>query len=1696
MVVAIGLLCLMAMPAAAEDTGLGAAVDAPDLVWTTGNNVDWTVDTEHAVTGGSSARSGTVSGFVGDSEIKTTITGPGTLSFSWNTSCSDSSSLSFALDGAKLKEIKGTENTWKKESVPVSDGEHNLTWHFHKMGSAGDDCGWLDAVTFTPGALPEYTLGQALDAEDLAWTTGGDANWSVNIQDGVTDGNSARSDALSSSESTWIKTTVTGAGTLSFDWKANIQNFTTSQGILEFSIDGATSSGGNYRNTTATIDWTHESFDLDEGEHTLQWTYAAKMSDMPENGGWLDNVTFTSAKPPEPPKSTLGEAVDAPSLTWTTGGDDDWTVEDGNGVGGSCAMSGQALYCCDGSWIETTVTGPGTLTFAWNVSSGYDESDDLNDPTYSDLLRFSIDGATQKNIAGEDFTWTGETFEIGEGAHTLRWTYLDGSGDSAGKDCGWLDNVAFTPKPVPVPTTLKEALDAPDLAWVNTGDKDWTVEVGDGIGGGCARSGTFSADEWEVGFSDLQTGVTGPGTLTFSWKVSCDEYYEALYFALDGKDQMQIDGLDETWKDATFEVGPGEHILKWSYWKNNWNGDESDGKSCGWLDNVSYTQHIATAFTANTTAGDAPLTVQFTDQSTGAITARHWDFGDGTTSEEQHPVHIFDVGTYDVSLTVTRDGVEDTVTKTGYIRSIGEVTLAEALDAPDLAWTTGGNATWSPVKGPEYVDYSAGKSAGALTSGQKSWVQTTVEGPCTLTFDWNVNPGKVSGMPLGKMEFAVDDADQYDDLYKKIQFSQWRHETYPIGHGAHTVTWTYSTLMTDAAENGGWLDNVTYTYGGGEPIADFVTNVTENRGMAPLTVQFTDTSTGFPTTWSWDFGDGKTSVEQNPTHVYENTGDYTVTLTVTNIVGRNSDGTAVLGTDTVTKTVKVIKLISLGEAVEAPELTWTTGGDVDWFTDLYCALTGGSSARSGVISSKSNATWIETTVTGPGVLTFNWNINTSSSTYCGLLVFSADGTSVSQIKGTQQGKYWPGVYYEVPPGEHALRWTYTNAYYHSSQHCGHLDNVTYTYGAIQPTAAFKANVTRAMAPATVQFNDTSAGCPTAWSWDFGDGATSDKQNPVHTFEEVREYTVTLTVTNDAGTSTTTQTITLVPFATLPEAVEAPDFEWSTGGNAPWFVDVDCVHTGTTSARSGAIGDNQESWLQANITGPGILAFAWNVSSEPRHDYLRLFIDGEEEKNIFGYPEDWTEEEYRLGFGTHAVRWVYEKDSTSAILEDCGWLDNVTFTPVDDTDFVGNVTRGEVPLTVDFTGYTTGTATHWAWDFGDKESAVGRNQTHTYTEPGLYNVTLIVQKDTAPEGQMEVKKGYIMVTPTFEDALDAEGLAWTTGGDVPWFVDVNETYIHGSCGHTGAIKRSQQSWIETTVTGPKNLTFDWQVSSYDSYSMKYSDVLAFSIDGEMQKEIAGKGDGWQDMHYTLEKGEHTLRWTYEKRAYNSYGEDCGWLDNITLTEIAPVISFAPLNTTVAAGTERNVAIVVDHFPDGLKNYTFTVSLDNDNARITDVCFATMGGAQSREGVLPGTTVTISATDDGTTVEAGAENVVLATLKIRGLTDGMVGITASDPEVYADNGEETPVVCRPGTIDVVGLSPLPGYVSIPGDGDGDGLFEDVNGDGTLDFGDISAYFEHFESITSQKNSRVFDYNGNGRIDFDDVVTVHRYMETDRT
>ncbi|MHC4586729.1 MAG: PKD domain-containing protein [Planctomycetota bacterium] len=100
----------------------------------------------------------------------------------------------------------------------------------------------------------------------------------------------------------------------------------------------------------------------------------------------------------------------------------------------------------------------------------------------------------------------------------------------------------------------------------------------------------------------------------------------------------------------------------------------------------------------------------------------------------------------------------------------------------------------------------------------------------------------------------------------------------------YTVAGTYTVSLT--AFSGTCSESVTktaYITVSDVPIADF--SGLPTSGSAPLTVDFTDLSGGNPTSWSWDFGDGGTSTEQNPSHTYNGAGTYTVSLTASSTCG-------------------------------------------------------------------------------------------------------------------------------------------------------------------------------------------------------------------------------------------------------------------------------------------------------------------------------------------------------------------------------------------------------------------------------------------------------------------------------------------------------------------------------------------------------------------------------------------------------------------------------------------------------------------------------------------------------------------------------------------------------------------------------------------------------------------------------------------
>ncbi len=95
-------------------------------------------------------------------------------------------------------------------------------------------------------------------------------------------------------------------------------------------------------------------------------------------------------------------------------------------------------------------------------------------------------------------------------------------------------------------------------------------------------------------------------------------------------------------------------------------------------------------------------------------------------------------------------------------------------------------------------------------------------------------------------------------------------------------SYTVSLLVSNSyGSNRKTMDD--YIVIGSPPVASYLTEPVS--GQAPLTVQFTDLSTGNPKDWQWSFSDGTTSDEKNPVHIFQDAGNYTVTMTVTNSYG-------------------------------------------------------------------------------------------------------------------------------------------------------------------------------------------------------------------------------------------------------------------------------------------------------------------------------------------------------------------------------------------------------------------------------------------------------------------------------------------------------------------------------------------------------------------------------------------------------------------------------------------------------------------------------------------------------------------------------------------------------------------------------------------------------------------------------------------
>ncbi|MBN1806324.1 MAG: hypothetical protein JW837_13835 [Sedimentisphaerales bacterium] len=802
-------------------------------------------------------------------------------------------------------------------------------------------------------------LSNALDT-DLVIATGGNKDWFVHQGSYFNDGDAARAGNITHNQETWMQTTINGAGTLSFSWAVSCEyNYDG----LEFYIDGSLKD-----RISGEVGLHQMTYNIETaGLHTLEWRYVKDYNvSVGDDSSWMDQLEWSGDI--ETPAGPLSDALDT-SLGFTTEGDAGWFAQtDVVFADGDAVQSGNIVDNQE-SLIRTTISGTGTFSFYWKVSSeaGYD------------FLEFYVDGFLQERISGI-LDWHRMEYEFVEsGERILEWRYVKDYSESAGDDSGWIDFIEWsgTTSP-PSAGPLSEALDT-TISVITDGDQEWFSQTDvTFFDGDAAQSGAILDDQE----SSLHVTINGGGTLSFFWKVSSEIGYDFLEFYLDGVFQERISGSVD-WQQMMYTIsGSGEHTLDWRYTKDK---SVSDGSDSGWIDQLEWSGEtqppsssgpLANATDTNlsfTTSGDedwfSQTVVSFFDgdaaqsgnvednqeslmaaQVIGTGTLKfYWKVSseagydfleyyiDGVLqdrisgSEDWHQMIyvITESGAHALEWRYVKDYSESKEDDAGWVDQVEWLgssqppTVGPLSDAMDtsLSFTTSGDEGWFSQTVMSYFDGDAAQS-GIITDNQQSKLQTTVGGTGTISFYWKVSSEKNYDF----LEFYIDGT-----LQDRISGTQdWQKAAYTITEsGSHTLEWRYFKDWSESKDQDtGWVDQVEWS-GAGQPPS------------------------------------GST----------------------------------------------------LSDALET-SFSFTSGGDANWFLQTTVFYNDLDAAQSGIIS-HSQQSWMKTIVSGPTSVRFYWKV--SSENGYDMLEFYVDDSLQGSISGSAD---WRQEDYALPAGQHELKWSY------------------------------------------------------------------------------------------------------------------------------------------------------------------------------------------------------------------------------------------------------------------------------------------------------------------------------------------------------------------------------------------------------------------------------------------------------------------------------------------------------------------------------------------------------------------------------------------------------------------------------------------------------------------------------------------------
>jgi PKD repeat protein len=565
-------------------------------------------------------------------------------------------------------------------------------------------------------------------------------------------------------------------------------------------------------------------------------------------------------------------------------------------------------------------------------------------------------------------------------------------------------------------------------------------------------------------------------------------------------------------------------------------------------------------FSGSPTSGTEPLTVNFTDLSTGSISTWDWTFGDGGTSTAQNPSYTYtSAGTYSVTLTVTGPGGTDALTRTNYI-------------------------TVDPCTNPT-ADF-----VGSPTSGDYPLtVNFTNQSSGATSYSWTFGDGGTSTAANPSYTYTAA--------------------------GTYTVTLTATNACgSDQLVRTNYITVTTPPCD--PPVADFSGSPTS--GTYPLTVNFTDLSTNSPTSWSWAFGDGGTSTAQNPSYTYTAAGTYTVEMTATNACGFDN----VVKTGYITVTAPSVETAMAEQDISILGTFTNTFSETHASDDVYETISEAlSTSHPRKTTSEAEHKWTFT-VNATGAATFYLEAYRSDNADGDDFTFAYSTDDVTYVNLVTVASATEQVYTASMPsgltGTVYIRVVDTDrAWGNSSLDDCYIDNMYIEYSSTPgpPVANFAGDPTSGVVPLAVNFTDLSTGNPTSWSWDFGDGGTSTAQNPSHTYTLAGSYTVSLTATNGYGSGTETKVdyITVIPAGQILRVSSIDVVRQTAGGPNRQAVATVTVVDGNGTAVSGASVSGYFNAPNGNIKsgttdGSGVATMSSDKTKTPPVDWCFTVTD--------------------------------------------------------------------------------------------------------------------------------------------------------------------------------------------------------------------------------------------------------------------------------------------------------------------------------------------------------------------------------------------------------------------------------------------------------------------------------------------------------